>query len=67
MKVVQGEDDILTDVDLDVEGDSAKRSKSLQEVRETLVHQLHEEDRLVRLGVTMNTKELDNVGVLDGG
>ena len=63
VKVGQCECDVVADVDLHVVG---KRSVgALQEVRQALVHELHEQNRQTRLLVVHHAQVLHYVGVAD--
>ena len=62
VQVGQGESNVVGQVDLEVVGEGG--CGSLQEPREALLHQLHQEDGSAAAGVLGYSQELDNAGVL---
>ena len=62
MQVGQGKSNVVGQVDLEVVGEGG--SGSLQEPREALLHQLHQEDWSAAAGILGHSQELDDAGVL---
>ena len=62
VKIGQSQGHMVDNVDLDVVGERC--GGSLQEPCEALLHQLHQEDWSVAVGLLDSTQELDNAGML---
>ena len=62
VQVGEGQRDVVRDAHLHVVGERGRRA--LQEAREALFHQLHEEDGSVVAGVLHQPQELHDAGML---